>query len=216
MKYRQLLPYHMGMPAEVISAGFVYVALWGNTVMIFFFLWLSVFLCIYKQTSVSCAASKSSYFWYWRRFNSEHKVLQELSHFSPLPDELWCSDTWSELTRSEVCCIAVITALSEGGDLCSQRISLTGFVAYTDLHYCTLIFSFLHYKFTCKASLFSSTGSVEITEGISLFSQPSPVDKCKEGLMNGTEPPIYQGCGPNSIKNAWIKLFLNASNMLNL
>lgn len=37
MKYRQLLPYHMGIPAKVISAGFVYVALRGNTVMIFFY-----------------------------------------------------------------------------------------------------------------------------------------------------------------------------------
>lgn len=82
---------------------------------------LSVFLCIYKQTSISCAASKSSYFWFWRRFNSEHKVLQELSHFSPFPGELWCSDMWSELTRSEVCCIAVITVLNEWDDLCSQR-----------------------------------------------------------------------------------------------
>lgn len=41
---------------------------------------------------------------------------------------------------------------------------------------------FLPYKFTCEAALFSITGSVEITEGISLFSQPSPVDKCKEGV----------------------------------
>lgn len=110
----------------------------------------------------------------------------------------------------------MITALNQWDDLCSQRISLTGLVAYTDLHYCTLFFSFLHYKFTCKASLFSSTGGDEITEGISLFSQPSPVDKCKEDLMNGTEPPIPQGRGPNSIKNAWTELFLNTSNMLNL
>lgn len=142
--------------------------------------------------------------------------MQELSHFSPLPGELWCSGMWSELTRSEVCCIAVITALNQWDDLCSQRISLTGLVAYTDLHFCTLVFFLLTHKFTCKASLFSSTGSVEITEGISLFSQPSLADKCKESLMNGAEPPIHWGCGSNAIKNAWAKLFLNTSNMLNL
>lgn len=73
-----------------------------------------------------------------------------------------------------------------GDDLCSQRTSVTGLVAYTATSITVLSFFLLHYKFTCKAGLFSITGSVAITEGISVFSQPSPVDKCKEGMMNGT------------------------------
>lgn len=152
------------------------------------FLRLSVFLCVYKQTSVSCAAFKSWYFWFWIRFNSEHKFLQELSYFLPLPGEtlnsvLICDQSWRGVKP-----VVFLWSLlwTSGDDLCSQRISVTGFVAYTATPVTVLSFFLLHYKFTCKAGLFSITGSVEITEGISLFSQPSPVDKCKEGMMNGT------------------------------
>lgn len=116
---------------------FVYVARGGT--QWWFFLRLSVFLCIYKQTSVSCAAFKSWYFWFWIRFNSEHKFLPELSHFLPLPGETLMF--WSELTRSEVCCIVVITSLNERGwslfpeNLCYRPRSL-----HCNRSHCTFFF----------------------------------------------------------------------------
>lgn len=154
--------------------------------ILFFFLRLSVFpLCVYKQTSVSCPAFKSWYFWFWIRLNSEHKFCRNCPTFYPfqvkLSGVLICDQSWQGV-KSVVLLWSLLW--TSGDDLCSQRICYRPRSLHCNLCYCT--FSLLHYKFTCKAGLFSITGSVEITEGISLFSQPSPVDKCKEGVMNGT------------------------------
>lgn len=90
--------------------------------------------------------------------------------------------------QSDVFCIAVLPSLIAGGwSLCSKNLSSRSHSQHCSLSYCTCFFPF-HYKLTRNEGLCSSAGSVEITEGISLFSQPSPVDKCKEGVINEQSP----------------------------
>lgn len=108
--------------------------------------------------------------------------------FYPSQVKLYMVLMCNQSFQSEVCHIAVITSLIAGGwSLCSKNLCSRPHSQHYNLSYCTCFFPF-HYKFTCNEGLFSSTGSVEITEGISLFSQPSRVDKYKEGVINGQSP----------------------------